>query len=304
MEQGITLGQAWAQTSAEIWRGRSDERNSYNRLDTACDILGKDKLLQEALAVTNLMKLVSVLRDERGLAPGTINRYLAALSKFCTVCVDLDLLDKPPKFKAVKQKEPPGRSRWFDDDEIPQFLQAMGSYQNSRVAKAAQALFILSLLTGARRSELLGVDPKKDVSHLRDTWRVTFRVTKNGKPRSIDIDDEAARLLHTYAPWGPKETGSTSFAWRFYDVWKHAKKVMGLENDEELVLHASRHTFATQLVDDNVNIRVIQELLGHLHVTTTQRYAHASSAARSDALAGVRRRIGSAIKGGPNGHED
>ncbi|MEM6746754.1 MAG: site-specific integrase [Pseudomonadota bacterium] len=232
-----------------------------------------------------------MLRDVRELSPGTINRYLTAVSVFLEECEDRGWIEAKPKFKKLRQKEPPGRTRWFADDEIPLFLEALGTYQNQKVAQATQALFIIALVTGARRSEILAVNPKRDVIRHDGTCKVIFRKTKNGKPRTIDIDEETAQLISKFAPWGPKETGSTSFAWRFYEAWKHAKRVCQIDDDKEAVLHASRHTFATQLVEDNVNLRTIQELLGHLRIETTQRYAHVSDRARSSALATVRDRV-------------
>jgi len=287
----ITIRYAFSRIAGDLWRGKADERCSYARLDTACDILGRDLPLEEVISRENLSHLVRTLRDQKGLSPATINRYLTALNVFLRVCEEYEWIDSLPKMKSLRQKEPPGRSRWFEDHEIPEFLEALGTYRNKDLARATQALFLIALGTGARRAEILGVDPKRDVVRLRSGWRVVFRVTKNGQPRSIDIDDDTAKLLQTYAPWGPKETGSTCFAWRFYDAWAHAKKVMGLQGDVELVLHSSRHTFATQLVDANVNLRTIQALLGHLRIETTQRYAHVSDEARSTALRGVQRRL-------------
>jgi len=287
----VTVRYAWAKLAADLWRGKADERCSYARLDACCDILGRDKPLLDAISRENLALLVTILREQKGLAPSTINRYLTALNVFLRVCEEYGWLESLPKMKSLRQKEPPGRSRWFEDHEIPEFLEALGTYSNPTLAKATQALFLIALATGARRSEILGVDPRRDVVALREGHRVIFRRTKNGQPRAIDIDAETALLLRTYAPWGPQETSSTCFSWRFYDAWRHAKKVMGLEGDVELCLHSSRHTFATQLVDANVNLRTIQALLGHLRIETTQRYAHVSDEARSAAIARVQGRL-------------
>ncbi|MDF5753027.1 site-specific integrase [Spongiactinospora sp. TRM90649] len=75
-----------------------------------------------------------------------------------------------------------------------------------------------------------------------------------------------------------------------YKAWKALLKRAGVRDAR---LHDARHTAGTLLVEQGVHIRVVQEILGHARVTTTERYAHVASPLMHDASA----RIGAALWG-------
>lgn len=80
-----------------------------------------------------------------------------------------------------------------------------------------------------------------------------------------------------------------------------AKQLAGITGPS--TLHTLRHSFATHLLEANTDVRVIQVLLGHAKVTTTQRYAHVATRMIRDtvspfeALAGVQGRVASPSPG-------
>ncbi|GII77635.1 hypothetical protein Sru01_26170 [Sphaerisporangium rufum] len=75
-----------------------------------------------------------------------------------------------------------------------------------------------------------------------------------------------------------------------YKVWKSILKRAGVRDAR---LHDARHTAGTLLVEQGVHIRVVQEILGHARVTTTERYTHVAGAMMRDAS----ERMGSALWG-------
>lgn len=148
-------------------------------------------------------------------------------------------------------------------------------------------MIFLALSTGLRVSELVGlyiedVAPFGTVSSL---LTVPSRISKNGKKREIPINDEARRVLHTFLLSRPVEPSITEQPF-FLFVSKWTKKPLVTRDFQRIVNllsissfgrkispHTLRHTFATMVLK-HTNIRVVQELLGHARLNTTQIYTH------------------------------
>ena len=62
------------------------------------------------------------------------------------------------------------------------------------------------------------------------------------------------------------------------NAWDRAREALGLSQDKQFVIHACRHTCASRLVQKGVNLRVVQEWLGHKTIQMTMRYSHLSPA--------------------------
>jgi site-specific recombinase XerD len=65
--------------------------------------------------------------------------------------------------------------------------------------------------------------------------------------------------------------------------WKVWKGILGLAGVRDVRVHDARHTAATLLIEQGVNIRIVREVLGHTRVTTTERYTHVSTPLMKDA---------------------
>lgn len=103
---------------------------------------------------------------------------------------------------------------------------------------------------------------------------VTFWETKAGLPRTIPLTDAAraaADRQHEHSPVGPFV--DIKYA-NFLYAWKKARKQAGLEKDPQVVPHILRHTCASRLVQAGVDIKRVQEFLGHKTISMTLRYAH------------------------------
>ncbi|MFI9593581.1 tyrosine-type recombinase/integrase [Nonomuraea sp. NPDC052265] len=65
--------------------------------------------------------------------------------------------------------------------------------------------------------------------------------------------------------------------------WKAWRVILKQAGVRDVRIHDARHTAATFLIEQDVNIRVVQQVLGHTRVTTTERYTHVSTPLMRDA---------------------
>jgi integrase/recombinase XerD len=143
---------------------------------------------------------------------------------------------------------------------------------------------ILELLYGCglRVSELVGLDTDR-VDLERQQVRV---IGKGNKERRVPMGDEARERLHRYrsGPWREWTAGkptpavfvgqrgrrmSRESVWRLVRRWADAAGVQ-----ERVTPHTFRHSFATHLLEGGADLRVVQALLGHASISTTQLYTH------------------------------
>jgi len=134
--------------------------------------------------------------------------------------------------------------------------------------------------SGLRVAELAGMD----LDHLDlDRSRVVVR-GKGGKHRTVPLSEPAAQALTRWIQQGRAEmmTAASPAAAVFLNrrgkrlTPRDARRILDRRSAAPTHPHALRHTFATHLLDGGADLRVVQELLGHADLSTTQRYTHVS----------------------------
>ncbi len=140
-----------------------------------------------------------------------------------------------------------------------------------------RAILYLLYACGLRVSELCGLN-------LQDVGDTEVRVKgKGGKERVVPIAKEALEALDAYLLMTKREEeqpfflGDRGKRLRREGVWQMIKlyaKQAGIEKN--ISPHTFRHSFATHLLEGGADLRVIQELLGHSNISTTDRYTHLS----------------------------
>ena len=150
------------------------------------------------------------------------------------------------------------------------------------VAIRDRAILELLYACGLRVSELVGLDTDR-VDLEGQQVRV---IGKGNKERRVPMGDEARERLHRYrigprAEWTAAKPTAAVFVGKRGNrlsresVWRVVKRwteVAGIT--ERVTPHTFRHSFATHLLEGGADLRVVQALLGHASISTTQLYTH------------------------------
>jgi integrase len=136
--------------------------------------------------------------------------------------------------------------------------------------------FEIALMTGMRQGEQFSRE-WSDVD--LDAGKIRLSQTKNGRARFVHLNTRALatlNMLHDSGLGAGRVFPNLKPRW-FTDAVKDAKLA-------DFTWHDLRHTFASRLVMAGVDIRTVQELMGHKSITMTMRYAHLSPEHRAAAL--------------------
>lgn len=267
-----TLGALAELAANRYWKGTANETTARGNAADVVAILGKDRH-PATITTTDVDRLVDVL-EERGNSPATINRKLTALSRIMRFADERGLVDRMPAIE--RKRESQGRLRWYTLEEEARILKHLESTQRHDMYD----LVVFLLDTGCRASEAARTE-WRDVD--LDTGFVRIWKTKNGKNRAVPLTHRVAAVLGRRAARRLPGCSSTDLVFpgwtdpkgRSNRMTHHWERVMReLKMDQESILHALRHTYASRLVQAEVPINVVQQLLGHSTPVMTLRYAH------------------------------
>ena len=264
----LLLQDAIEQVYDQKWSRNKDGMGSYRRARLLMEHMGN--VVLSSVGGEQVDNLIRKL-EGTGVESSTINRYLATLK---TIFKHHNL---PTDFIKLRKENNNSRIRVISKQEeltILELLRGAGSRGKRPYYTDVADLIACLCDTGCRLSELL-----KDFTYKQnvnfDTNMISLFVTKSGKPRSIPMTTRCRKIMEQRYQINPVRpfTLSKHEAER---AWQWVRAEMGLEGDREFVIHcATRHTFASRLLNKNVALPVIRDLLGHSSVLITERvYAH------------------------------
>jgi integrase/recombinase XerD len=216
------------------------------------------------------------------LAPSTVARRSAALRRFFGFLVDDGLRKDDPSESLPRPRFERPLPRILDASEVERMFEAAEDRAASGEVAAIRNLALLELLygSGLRASELVGL-PRGAVRPGQPFMMVRG---KGSKERLVPISTRAEAAV---ARWLEIAPGGT--LWLFPGGKSHISRVRLFQivramaadagiAPERVSPHVLRHAFATHLLSGGADLRVLQSLLGHADITTTQIYTHVDSA--------------------------
>lgn len=201
--------------------------------------------------------------EQEKWSPATVNRYRALFSLTYRPAIRNGKVKENPARLVRHRLEDNARIRFLSPEEETKLRTAIEAECPGHLAELE-----LALNTGIRLSEQYGLS-WRDVSIARRT--LTIQRSKNGATRHVPLNQAALRALEALqvlANGSEFVCGGLNTSRRWFDP---AVKAAGLQS---FTWHCLRHTFASRLVMAGVDIRTVQELMGHKTIGMTVRYSH------------------------------
>jgi len=227
----------------------------------------------------NLYQFVGSLRK---LEASSVARKISALKTFYKHLVARDLIDKSPANLLETPKQSKPLPSFLNIDDVLKLVQQkmdLDNYQQSRSVTVLRLFYA----TGIRISECAGLN----VDDLDMTDCLVRVQGKGRKERVIPFGESTRPILFEYLDarsryLALKGASSSALFINNRRTRLSVRKIrLGVTKEvEQLALnyhvspHTLRHTFATHLLESGADIRSIQELLGHVSLSTTQKYTH------------------------------
>lgn len=249
----------------------------------------------QSLAAAGDAEIAGYLRSlsDAGMAASTRARHLSAIRQFYKFLVAEGQLQEDPSHRVTAPKKSRSLPKTLNVAEVDRLISAArvrieGVHGRERVrALRLHALLEVLYATGMRVSELVTL-PR---SVLSGDPRVLTIKGKGGRERLVPLNGAARAALDAYLSVGMEGEADASrmLPQRFLFASRGAEghitrqrlgqelKALALEAGlapERVSPHVLRHAFASHLLDRGADLRVVQQLLGHADISTTQIYTH------------------------------
>jgi len=209
---------------------------------------------------------------EAGLSRASIARKLAAIRSCLAFLTRRGGLPRNPAREVSPPRLPKRLVSFLPIDEATLLLEHPAAARDRAILEMLYA-------TGARVAELCGLD-LADLDRAGGTIRVRG---KGAKERMIPVGDAALQTLDAHlgacgqadGPLFRNLRGGRLTVRSVHRIVKARSRAAGLTR--RVTPHTLRHTFATHMLDAGADLRLIQDLLGHSRLSTTQRYTHVSA---------------------------
>lgn len=263
--------------------------NSY-RLDLKQlkDFCKKKKVTLPQLQIKNFENYLLKLHNKE-LAPASIARSISTFKSFYRFLCEEKTIKNDPTINLEPPKLGLKLPKMLSLEEIRSLIATTKSQSNLKLARANCMIEIL-YATGLRVSELVTLELANLQRDQNGNIKEYFIVRgKGNKERMVILNEHAIRSIQNYlkvlqlnrnrdSKWlfpGRSAVTKDSHITRqaFNKLLKEAARLANID-EEKVHPHVLRHSFASHLLNNGADLRVLQELLGHSDISTTQIYTH------------------------------
>jgi len=272
--QRLAMLRGWSPKTTEAYR--SDLLHAEAFFRTA-----DSNLIQADQAA--ILKYLTVLH-RKGLKESTIQRRRSALSTWFTYLQDQGMREDHPARHLPKLAKSRPLPKLMSEYDVEALLTAPDTTTPTGVRD--RCMLEILYATGLRVSELIGLR----LAHVDMAAGLVRVIGKGDKERLVPFGEEAAGWLHEWLAVRQVEPaspflffGRAGKAMSRQNFWLRMKQYAVLAGiSPSPSPHTLRHAFATHLLNHGADLRAVQMLLGHAHITTTEIYTHVTRARLHD----------------------
>ena len=269
----ITLERYINDTYIPFQRNSKTERNFR-------DILGKLKIITSYTFVkkaifditeNDIVNFFNLLKKDRKITQATQNRYRSYLSHIFNTAIKDKLIKENP-VKYIKKYKEESRNRALNEFEVNALLEACKKSKN----KELYYIVLAALYTGMRYSNIVNMKKSNIQGNI---YQLDGCETKSGKGQLICLHQDLLDELNKYM----LEYDNGEYVFKTKEVKRSFKSALKQADIKYFRFHDLRRTFATTLLHNGTNIKVIQHMLGHSSIAMTERYLANDSKKELDA---------------------
>jgi len=263
-----------------------------NDISQFFDFLNRENILWNNVDSKIVYAFLGSRQDIRDIERSTLARKAACIKAFYHFLERKEYMEKSPVSKMRAPKYRRGLPKPLRPVELEKMLED-DSGQREFIQLRDKALLEMMYSSGMRISEILPLNTT-DVFDFSGKIRDSVIITgKGGKQRVVFIGQYAREALNLYLSYlarmfSVKQTKTAGLKPDFESplfvnfhgnrlsrhgaIYVMKKRKTLIKGDDRISPHAMRHTFATDMLNSGADIRIVQEMLGHSSISTTQNY--------------------------------
>ena len=244
------------------WFCEYAKSNSINKLEDVKSVIANSYILSRSNTMVQSRYNCGNEAIYQKISPSTLNREIGFIKRFFSYCIDMEWIDRNP-FRAIKpfRVKPNGQRYHFTPDQLDSIMENAGKFYD---------FYYMLLHTGIRCTDAYKLKPE----HFEGNY-LKVQMNKTGDFLNIPIPVHVLEVLE------PRMANSTLFPLLSSDRQRRncVKNIQRLFEPDfvrknNINLHTFRHTYAHNMLNKGVPKEVLQTLLGHRSIKTTEIYAN------------------------------